>query len=155
SATQAVNVSMTGGSSVISGSGTISFNTIEFNHTGTTTVSRNLTVNNTLSIINTGTVSAGAFSITGAGASNTFQMTTGWFAIGGTATFPSGFETISLTGGTVHYAGLAQVVAYQESDGGALVYNNVQFSESAGGTNNKTFGGNVDINGSVTLESGV
>ncbi len=155
SATQAINITFTGTTSEISGAGTIEFNDITFNHTGTTTVSSGFTVNGNLVISNTGTVNAGANTISGVGATNSFTMTTGAFEIGGTATFPSGFETVSLTGGTIHYSGLTQSVAHQDGDGDPISYNNIRFSESAGGTNTKTFGGNTDINGAVTIEANV
>ncbi|TNE72945.1 T9SS type A sorting domain-containing protein [bacterium] len=155
SGTQAINVNLTGAASIISGSGTIEFNTVTFNHTGTTTVSTNFSVQNQFSITNTGTVNLGTSTISGTGATDTFSMSTGTLVIGGTNTFPGGFETITLTGGTVHYAGLAQTVAHQESDGGPIAYNNIQISESVAAANAKTLGGNLDINGSLTLETGV
>lgn len=155
SATQAINTTLSGTTGTISGSGTRAFNSLTINRTGTTTVSAGFTIRNTFLINNTGTVDAGTQTITGAGATDTFQMTTGTFQIGGTNTFPAGFETITLSGGTVAYAGLAQVIQHQESDGGVLIYNNITVSESAGGTNSKTFSGNTDINGSITFEAGV
>ena len=151
--TQAVNTTFTGNTSVISGSGSIEFNTVTFNHTGTTTVSADFTIQNSFEVSNTSTVNLGTQVISGAGASDTFTMTSGTIQIDGTNTFPSGFETITLSGGTVEYIGTNQTVAHQESDGGALIYNNIVFIENPSGAYTKTFGGNTDINGTVTIEA--
>lgn len=142
---QVLNVTITGTASVISGSGSVEFNNLTINHAGTSTISVNVNIRDTFNITNSATVDIGTTTFNGSGAANTFTMSTGTFQIGGTNTFPGGFETVTLTGGTIEYNGVNQTIAHQESDAGTLVYNTIVLN----GSGTKTAGGALDINGSL------
>jgi len=113
-----------------------------------------VTVNNELTI-STGTLatSTSGLAIQGSGTGSqtiTMENANCVLNILGTATFPSGFETATLNSTSqVNYNGALQTVAYQESDGGTLTYGRLGLS----GTDTKTAGGALDVNGNFTLSS--
>lgn len=106
---------------------------------GTANVNRNLLVAGELEIASAG--------ISGVG-TNTFQQSGGNTTITGTQTFPPSFETVSMLGGTVNYAGTTQDVAHQS--GGAITYYNLTIS----GSGSKNMTGDINVARSLTIDGG-
>ncbi len=142
-------VDFSGGNQNIGNSGSeTTFNIVIFQGSGTKTLSENMTVNGDFSIVSgVGTVDVlSTTTVTGSGADNDFDVANGTLRIRGTSNFPTGFENISISGGTVEY--------YSNSDQDIYptAYNNLTLRRINSGSNQtKTALGDFAVNGNLTL----
>ncbi|MDX2003582.1 MAG: T9SS type A sorting domain-containing protein [Chitinophagales bacterium] len=94
--------------------------------------------------IESGTFSNGGYSIAGA-SGKTFTVQNGaTFNLSGTSAFPSGFNHSIASGAVIKYVGGNQTVAAPNS---SQAYHHLEI----GGTGTKTLGGNITVNGNLTL----
>ncbi|KAA3616964.1 MAG: T9SS C-terminal target domain-containing protein [Calditrichaeota bacterium] len=150
---QSGNVVFNGVNQTISGSSTTSFNNVTFENSGTKTVSSSFNVNGSISI-NSCTMDMNANSITGVGGGNLFSLgDAATLYVEGTANFPSGFESFSISVDTyVRYNfGGAQTVVGSDADGDIIEYGYLYLQNS--GT--KTANAAIDVNSSLYVANGV
>ncbi len=123
---------------------TPTYENLRITASGIKTAGGNLSLNGNL-VMSAGTLTLGSNTITATG-TNTLTMTSSSvLQIGGTNSFPSSFETTTLSGGTVEYNGTNQSVTVVSPS-----YNNLTLT----GAGSKTAAGALTIAGTVTINAG-